>query len=277
MRSPRSCSPPAEPMGKRLRRRRRRSTRCRWKSLRPRARRSARTTAERPRWWPITRRRSSPRRRACLKKIYVEEGDTVKAGQLLAQLDDADARSKLASGDCADAQGGSHLRPRREAAIPKQLIPQFEYEQDKFDLQDLRAALEAARLQLAVHTHRRAGRRRHRRALGQARQHDADQPERVQDRRHGSAAGRAQCAGAPARHPETRRSRSRSKPMRCRAKRSAERSCASRPLSTRPAARFASRLRVPRQNRFAQAGHVRRASISFTTIATTRSPFRVRR
>ncbi len=83
-----------------------------------------------------------------IKKLYVEEGDAVKAGQLLAEIDDADARSKLNSAE-AQMHKSEATFAHAEAAIPKQLIPQFEYEQDKFDLQDKRAALEGARLQLA--------------------------------------------------------------------------------------------------------------------------------
>ena len=83
-----------------------------------------------------------------IKKLYVEEGDAVKAGQLLAEIDDADARSKLNSAE-AQMHKSEATFAHAEAAIPKQLIPQFEYEQDKYDLQDKRAALESARLQLA--------------------------------------------------------------------------------------------------------------------------------
>ena len=83
-----------------------------------------------------------------LKKLYVEEGDTVKAGQLLAEIDESDARSKLNSAE-AQMHKSEATFAHAEAAIPKQLIPQFEYEQDKYDLQDKRAALEGARLQLS--------------------------------------------------------------------------------------------------------------------------------
>src|ERR1700759_1610870 len=83
-----------------------------------------------------------------LKRILVEEGDTVKAGQLLAEIDEADARSKLNSAE-AQMHKSEATFAHAEAAIPKQLIPQFEYEQDKYDLQDKRAAAEGARLQLA--------------------------------------------------------------------------------------------------------------------------------
>ncbi len=83
-----------------------------------------------------------------IMKLYVEEGDAVKAGQLLAEIDDSDARSKLASAE-AQMHKSEATFAHAEAAIPKQLIPQFEYEQDKYDLQDKRAAMESARLQLA--------------------------------------------------------------------------------------------------------------------------------
>ena len=83
-----------------------------------------------------------------LKKLYVEEGATVKAGQLLAEIDDADARSKLAQAE-AQVHKSEATFAHAEAAIPKQLIPQFEYEQDKFDLAEKRAAREGAELQLA--------------------------------------------------------------------------------------------------------------------------------
>jgi membrane fusion protein (multidrug efflux system) len=83
-----------------------------------------------------------------IMKLLVEEGDTVKAGQLLAEIDDSDARSKLASAE-AQMHKSEATFAHAEAAIPKQLIPQFEYEQDKYDLQDKRAAMESARLQLA--------------------------------------------------------------------------------------------------------------------------------
>ncbi len=83
-----------------------------------------------------------------IKKLYVEEGDSVKAGQLLAEIDESDARSKLAQAE-AQMHKSEATFAHAEAAIPKQLIPQFEYEQDKYDLQDKRAAMEGARLQLA--------------------------------------------------------------------------------------------------------------------------------
>ena len=83
-----------------------------------------------------------------LKKLYVEEGMTVKAGQLLAELDDADTRAKAVQAE-AQMHKSEATFAHAQAAIPKQLIPQFEYEQDKFELQAQRAAYEGAKLQLS--------------------------------------------------------------------------------------------------------------------------------
>ena len=83
-----------------------------------------------------------------LKKLYVEEGMTVKEGQLLAELDDADARAKAVQAE-AQMHKSEATFAHAEAAIPKQLIPQFEYEQDKYDLAAQRAAFESAKLQLS--------------------------------------------------------------------------------------------------------------------------------
>jgi len=82
-----------------------------------------------------------------LKKLYVEEGMTVKEGQLLAELDDASARAQLAQAEAqmhkADA-GFAYA----EQSIAKQLISKREYDQTKFDMQNLRAAYQSAALQL---------------------------------------------------------------------------------------------------------------------------------
>jgi membrane fusion protein, multidrug efflux system len=83
-----------------------------------------------------------------LKKLYVEEGMTVKAGQLLAELDDGDVQAKALQAE-AQMHKAEATYAHAEAAIPKQLIPQFEYEQDKFELASQRAAYESAKLQLA--------------------------------------------------------------------------------------------------------------------------------
>lgn len=83
-----------------------------------------------------------------LKKLYVEEGMAVKAGQLLAELDDADTRAKAVQAE-AQMHKSEATFAHAQAAIPKQLIPQFEYEQDKFELQAQRAAYEGAKLQLS--------------------------------------------------------------------------------------------------------------------------------
>ncbi|MBS0570430.1 MAG: efflux RND transporter periplasmic adaptor subunit [Proteobacteria bacterium] len=83
-----------------------------------------------------------------LKKLYVEEGMTVKAGQLLAELDDADALAKAKQAE-AQMHKAEATFAHAQAAIPKHLIPEYEYEQDKFDLAAQRAAYEAANIQLS--------------------------------------------------------------------------------------------------------------------------------
>ena len=83
-----------------------------------------------------------------LKKLYVEEGMTVKAGQLLAELDDADALAKAKQAE-AQMHKAQATFAHAQAAIPKHLIPEYEYEQDKFDLAAQRAAYEAANIQLS--------------------------------------------------------------------------------------------------------------------------------
>mgnify|MGYP000314723845 FL=1 len=83
-----------------------------------------------------------------LKKLYVEEGMTVKAGQLLAELDDADAMAKAKQAE-AQMHKAEATFAHAQAAIPKHLIPEYEYEQDKFDLAAQRAAYDAAKIQLS--------------------------------------------------------------------------------------------------------------------------------
>lgn len=83
-----------------------------------------------------------------LEKLYVEEGMTVKASQLLAELDDADALAKAKQAE-AQMHKAQATFAHAQAAIPKHLIPEYEYEQDKFDLAAQRAAYEAANIQLS--------------------------------------------------------------------------------------------------------------------------------
>jgi membrane fusion protein (multidrug efflux system) len=73
---------------------------------------------------------------------------TVKAGQLLAELDDADALAKARQAE-AQMHKAEATFAHAQAAIPKHLIPEYEYEQDKFDLAAQRAAYEAANIQLS--------------------------------------------------------------------------------------------------------------------------------
>ena len=82
-----------------------------------------------------------------LKKLYAEEGMTVKEGQLLAQLDDSSARAQLAQAAAQMAKADATFA-YAEQSISKQLIPKRDFDQAKFDRENLRAAYESARLQL---------------------------------------------------------------------------------------------------------------------------------
>ena len=83
-----------------------------------------------------------------LLKLYVEEGDHVKAGQLLAQIDPASASNQLAQSS-AQLRKAQTTYQRAAKAIEKQLIPKQEYEQDMYDMQAQAAATQGAALQLS--------------------------------------------------------------------------------------------------------------------------------
>src|SRR5579863_4303107 len=82
-----------------------------------------------------------------LKKLHVEEGMTVKEGQLLAELEDSTQRSQLAQAE-AQMHKSDATFAYAEQSMTKQLISKREFDQAKFDMQNLRAAYESARLQL---------------------------------------------------------------------------------------------------------------------------------
>jgi membrane fusion protein (multidrug efflux system) len=82
-----------------------------------------------------------------LIKLHVEEGMTVKEGQLLAELEDATQRSKLAEAE-AQMHKSDATFAYAEQSMTKQLISKREFDQAKFDMQNLRAAYESARLQM---------------------------------------------------------------------------------------------------------------------------------
>ena len=86
-----------------------------------------------------------------LVKLYVEEGQTVKAGQVLAQLEQDTARAKLAQAEAQMRKADASFN-YSEKAIQKQLIPQRDFDQAKYDMQNLRAAREEAALNLQFTT-----------------------------------------------------------------------------------------------------------------------------
>lgn len=83
-----------------------------------------------------------------LLKLYVEEGETVKPGQLLAQIDPASASNALAQSS-AQLRKAQTTYDRAAKAIQKQLVPKAEYDQDMYDMQAQQAATRGAALQLS--------------------------------------------------------------------------------------------------------------------------------
>lgn len=86
-----------------------------------------------------------------LVKLYVEEGQSVKAGQVLAQLEQDTARAKLAQAD-AQMRKADASYAYAEQSIQKQLIPKRDFDQAKYDMQNLRAAYQEALLNLQFTT-----------------------------------------------------------------------------------------------------------------------------
>lgn len=86
-----------------------------------------------------------------LIKLFVEEGQAVKAGQVLAQLEQDTAQAKLAQA-AAQMRKADASFTYNEKAIQKQLIAQKDFDQAKYDMQNLRAAYEEARLNLQFTT-----------------------------------------------------------------------------------------------------------------------------
>ena len=83
-----------------------------------------------------------------LMKVLVEEGMTVREGQLLAELDDSSATASVAQAEAQMNKAGATFA-YAEQSIKKQLISKREYDQANFDMQTQKAALQTARLQLA--------------------------------------------------------------------------------------------------------------------------------
>lgn len=86
-----------------------------------------------------------------LVKLYVEEGQAVKAGQILAQLEQDTARAKLAQAE-AQMRKADASYAYAEQSIQKQLIPKRDFDQAKYDMQNLRAAYQEAQLNLQFTT-----------------------------------------------------------------------------------------------------------------------------
>jgi len=83
-----------------------------------------------------------------LMKVLVEEGMTVREGQLLAELDNSSATAAVAQAEAQMNKADATFQ-YAEQSIKKQLISKREYDQANFDMQTQKAALQTARLQLA--------------------------------------------------------------------------------------------------------------------------------
>jgi membrane fusion protein (multidrug efflux system) len=83
-----------------------------------------------------------------VRQIYVEEGDTVKAGQVLARLDGDRLRLEVAESDAKLRKLERDLTRFKELN-QKGLVAKNELENAEFDLDALRAAAERARLELS--------------------------------------------------------------------------------------------------------------------------------
>lgn len=83
-----------------------------------------------------------------LLKLYVEEGQHVEAGQLLAQIDPSSAANQLAQSE-AQLKKAQATYERAAKAIKQQLIPKQEYDGDLYDMQAQVAATRSAQLQLS--------------------------------------------------------------------------------------------------------------------------------
>jgi membrane fusion protein (multidrug efflux system) len=83
-----------------------------------------------------------------LVKLLVEEGMSVREGQVLAELDDSSAVASVAQSE-AQMHKADATFAYAQQSIQKQLISKREYDQANFDMQTQKAALQTARLQLA--------------------------------------------------------------------------------------------------------------------------------
>ncbi len=83
-----------------------------------------------------------------VRQIYVEEGDSVQAGQVLARLDGDRLRLTLAQTD-ANLRKLERDYKRTLELADKGLVPKSTAENTKYDLDALRAGYESARLELS--------------------------------------------------------------------------------------------------------------------------------
>lgn len=83
-----------------------------------------------------------------LLKLLIEEGDTVRQGQVLARLDDASPRLNLAKSEATLRKLEADYR-RADEMFGKKLLSLEEHDKIKFDLDNQRAVHDLARLELS--------------------------------------------------------------------------------------------------------------------------------
>ncbi|HSX59688.1 MAG TPA: efflux RND transporter periplasmic adaptor subunit [Tahibacter sp.] len=83
-----------------------------------------------------------------LLKLFVEEGDTVRQGQVVARLDDASPRLSLAKAEATLRKLEADYR-RADEMFGKKLLSLEEHDKIKFDLDNQRAVHDLARLELS--------------------------------------------------------------------------------------------------------------------------------
>jgi membrane fusion protein (multidrug efflux system) len=81
-------------------------------------------------------------------KILVEEGQRVEKGQLLAQLDDDQARNKLAQAD-ATLKKAQAAYDKAEKGLALKITPRADYDRDKYDLETQRAVVAGTQLDVS--------------------------------------------------------------------------------------------------------------------------------
>lgn len=88
------------------------------------------------------------RAKGIVQALYFEEGDTVKKGQVLVRIEDADLKLRLVQAEAKTA-GLKDRFQRLEGMVAKKLVPAEELETTRHDLRSAQATEDLARLELS--------------------------------------------------------------------------------------------------------------------------------